>query len=1114
MQDHPWYRDAIIYEVHIRSFFDSDGDGIGDLPGLIQRLDYIKSLGVTALWLLPFYPSPLKDDGYDIASYTEIHPDYGTLNDFQLFLHEAHRRGLKVITELVLNHTSDQHPWFQRARRAPRDSVERNFYVWSDTPDRFQQARVLFPEVKQSNWSYDPVAEQYYWHRFYSHQPDLNFHSAEVRRRIFNIVDFWLEMGIDGLRLDAITYLYEREGTNCESLPETHAFLRSLRSHIDEHFDERMLLAEANQWPEDAIDYFGDDDECHMAFHFPLMPRLFMAVEMEDRYPIVDIIEQTPTIPEGCQWALFLRNHDELTLEMVTDEERDFMYRSFAPQLRMRINLGIRRRLAPMLRNDTRKIQLLYALLLSLPGTPIIYYGDEIGMGDNYHLGDRDGVRTPMQWSADRNAGFSRANPQSLVLPVIIDPAYHYLSTNVETQENNPSSLLRWLKRLISIRKQLPALSRGRLRVIPCTNHRIFSFLRHGDGDEEDILIIINLSRASQHLHLDLSEYVDHWPIEQWGRTQFAPIRPPNAHRYTLSAGPYDFFWFRLSRQPLADHTISEVRGPEEMLEVHEEWTEIFEGRLRPQFERHLTSFLSSQHWFNPRSRPIDSLEASERTRLRWEGGMTVICLIEVRYLDGDNELYVLPLEFSLDRPAGESLPPISKAIVTAIEIEHTEQTGILYDATANPAFASALMGFVRKGWKIDGLEGTFRGHWLEQFQSIEPDELDDLRVHLTARDHTHTSLIFGRRLVMKLFRRIERGLSIDAEMGQFLVKHDFDGTAPFRGHLDYHRGRWEPTTLATIHEYVPHQSDGQSWYCDRAGDYLRAADPDMAEDQGSGPDALRSPSLDALTLIEQPPSLLLADPRLNTFFEEAHRLGRRTASLHQVLSSDESNEVFRPQPLTTAYERARYQSMRTLMARTFRLLRRQLHELEPRADLARWVLEHDKEIVERFRALIDRGVGGLRIRIHGDYHLEEVLRTDDDFIIIDFEGHPWLPVGERRIKRSPLRDVATMMRSFHVSCLTILQRHSAHHHIAPQSQRKTRLFHQSQALYAATSSALLDGYLQDYPSMRFLPSDPEALATLLDALRLKTAIHKLYRDLDRGRDPRIALMGVSALLM
>ncbi|MFO7460266.1 MAG: maltose alpha-D-glucosyltransferase, partial [Desulfatiglandales bacterium] len=500
-----WYKDAVIYQVHVKAFCDSDGDGVGDFKGLTSKLDYLQDLGVTAIWLLPFCPSPMKDDGYDIADYMGIHPEYGTLGDFRVFLREAHRRNLSVITELVVNHTSDQHPWFQKARRARSGNRWRDFYVWSDTPDLYKETRIIFQDFETSNWSWDRVAKAYYWHRFYSHQPDLNYENPQVQSAILKVLDHWLDMGVDGLRLDAVPYLYEREGTNCENLPETHAFLKRMRAHVDGKFENRMLLGEANQWPEDASAYFGEGDECHMAFHFPLMPRMFMAIRMEDRFPIVDILAQTPTIPEVCQWAIFLRNHDELTLEMVTDEERDYMYRVYAQDPRARINLGIRRRLAPLLANNRRRIELMSSLLCSMPGTPVLYYGDEIGMGDNVYLGDRNGVRTPMQWSADRNAGFSRSNPQKLYLPIIIDPEYHYETINVEAQQANHQSLLWWMKRLIALRKRFKPFCRGAIDFLDPENYKILAFIRR--YEEEQVLVVANLSRFVQYVELDLSAY-------------------------------------------------------------------------------------------------------------------------------------------------------------------------------------------------------------------------------------------------------------------------------------------------------------------------------------------------------------------------------------------------------------------------------------------------------------------------------------------------------------------------------------------------------------------------------------------------------------------------------
>ncbi len=541
-QDPLWYKQAIIYEVHIRAFYDSNADGIGDIPGLIEKLPYIQSLGVTCLWLLPMYPSPVRDDGYDIADYYGIHPDYGTVDDFRRLVEETHRRGIRVLTELVINHTSDQHPWFQEARRDPK-SPKRNWYVWSDTDDKYKGARIIFIDAERSNWTWDPVAKQYFWHRFFSHQPDLNYDNPEVQQAILEVMKFWLNLGVDGFRCDAVPYLFEREGTNCENLPETHAFLKKLRAKIDAEYQGRVLLAEANQWPADVRLYFGEGDEFHMGFHFPVMPRLFMAVRREERTPIEEILQQTPEIPFNCQWALFLRNHDELTLEMVTDEDRDYMYREYAKDVRMRLNLGIRRRLAPLMENGRRRIELMHSLLFSLPGTPVLYYGDEVGMGDNYYLGDRNGVRTPMQWTGDRNAGFSRADTAQLYAPVIADPVYGYQALNVEAQERTRSSLLSWIRRLIGVRQRYPVFGFGTLRFQNPANKRVMAFIR--EYKNQTMLVVCSLSRHAQPAELDLSQWLGWTPIELFGETRFPKI---TGNPYQFSLGPYMFLWFRLEK--------------------------------------------------------------------------------------------------------------------------------------------------------------------------------------------------------------------------------------------------------------------------------------------------------------------------------------------------------------------------------------------------------------------------------------------------------------------------------------------------------------------------------------------------------------------------------------
>ncbi|HEX5096426.1 MAG TPA: maltose alpha-D-glucosyltransferase, partial [Acidimicrobiia bacterium] len=652
-----WYEDAVIYELHVRAFFDSDNDGIGDFVGLTRKLDYLQDLGVTAIWLLPFYPSPLKDEGYDISDYRGINAAYGTLRQFRRLLDEAHRRDLKVITELVLNHTSDQHPWFQRARRASRTSKYRDWYVWSDDPNQYRDARIIFGDFEQSNWAWDPVAGQYYWHRFYSSQPDLNFANPDVRREMLKTVEYWLDLGVDGLRLDAVPYLFEREGTSCENLPETHEFLRELRARVDARFEDRLLLAEANQWPEDAIAYFGAGDECHMAFHFPLMPRLFMGLRMEDRFPIIDILRQTPRIPDGCQWAVFLRNHDELTLEMVTDEERDYMYRSYARDPAMRVNLGIRRRLGPLLHNNRQKIELMHGLLCSLPGAPVLYYGDEIGMGDNVYLGDRDGVRTPMQWSADRNAGFSGANPQKLYLPVIIDPEYNFETVNVAAQLDNPESLLWWIRRLIALRKRYPVFGTGDLQILSPENHRVIAFVRrerttpsdNGQQRPQQVLVVANLSRYPQYVELDLSEFRGSRPTELFGQTTFPTI---GDLPYLLTLGPYAFYWLSLEPDPAERASGDSDDLP--VISVAGDWA--FTGG-RARIERLLPALLRQRRWFGAKGRVmtaavIDDV-AEVPIRHYWSEDEQLaapepvrVLFVRVEYVHGDAETYVLPLAF------------------------------------------------------------------------------------------------------------------------------------------------------------------------------------------------------------------------------------------------------------------------------------------------------------------------------------------------------------------------------------------------------------------------------------------------------------------------------------
>jgi len=625
-----WYKDALVYELHVKSFFDSNGDGIGDFEGLIRKLDYLQELGVTALWLLPFYPSPLLDDGYDISDYFHINPDYGTMADFRRLLREAHKRRIRVITELVINHTSSQHKWFQRSRQSPPGSLWRDFYVWSDTTDKYKDARIIFTDFETSNWAWDPVARAYYWHRFYSHQPDLNYDNPRVRRMMLRVVDYWFNLGVDGMRLDAVPYLYERDGTNCENLPETHAFLKELRAHVDKKFKDRMLLAEANQWPEDAAAYFGSGDECHMAFHFPIMPRLFMAVRMEDRFPIIDILEQSLNIPPTCQWAMFLRNHDELTLEMVTDQERDYMYKAYAQDPRARINVGIRRRLAPLLGNNRRLIELMKGLLFSLPGTPILYYGDEIGMGDNYHLGDRDGVRTPMQWTADMNAGFSTANPQQLFLPVIIDPEYHFTTVNVENQLRNLSSFLWFMRQLIAQRKSVQALGRGSLQFLASDNSKVLTFLRTYGG--QNILVIANLSRQSQAVHIQMPSQAGFHVRDMFSGNEFPRVTEAP---YIVTLTPYAFYWFIL--EPPVPPAHQELAHP---VEVQSDltWEELPGSGAASQLLPALGQYVRRARWFGGKGRDVREVRIADTLALPTPTRPLFLLLLEVTYTDAPRE--------------------------------------------------------------------------------------------------------------------------------------------------------------------------------------------------------------------------------------------------------------------------------------------------------------------------------------------------------------------------------------------------------------------------------------------------------------------------------------------
>ena len=713
IKDPLWYKDAVIYQVHVKSYFDSNNDGIGDFPGLIAKLDYIADLGVNTIWLLPFYPSPRRDDGYDIAEYRGVHSDYGTMADAKRFIAEAHKRGLRVITELVINHTSDQHPWFQRARKAKPGSAARDFYVWSDDDQKYDGTRIIFLDTEKSNWTWDPVAGQYFWHRFYSHQPDLNFDNPQVMKAVLSVMRYWLDMGIDGLRLDAIPYLIEGDGTNNENLPETHDVLKQIRAEIDAHYPDRMLLAEANQWPEDTQLYFGekkgdDGDECHMAFHFPLMPRMYMALAQEDRFPITDILRQTPEIPANCQWAIFLRNHDELTLEMVTDKERDYLWNYYAADRRARINLGIRRRLAPLMERDRRRVELLNSLLLSMPGTPTLYYGDEIGMGDNIYLGDRDGVRTPMQWSIDRNGGFSRADPASLVLPPIMDPQYGYQSVNVETQAQDPHSLLNWTRRMLAVRKQSKAFGRGSLKMLSPSNRRILAYTREftgEDGRNEIILCVANVSRSAQAAELDLSAFAGMVPVEMLGGNAFPPIGQLN---FLLTLAPYGFYWFVLApeNQMPSWHVEPAQSMPDfTTLVLKKRMEELLDEPCRTSLEQAvLPTWLLKRRWFAGKDTAIDSVRIAYGVRFGDPQHPVLLSELEVT-AGGQVSRYQLPLGFLSEDQFTSALPQQ----LALARVRRVRQVGLVTDAFSLEHFIRAVIQGLQAGTVLNTSEGELR---------------------------------------------------------------------------------------------------------------------------------------------------------------------------------------------------------------------------------------------------------------------------------------------------------------------------------------------------------------------------------------------------------------------
>lgn len=1103
--DPTWYKDAIIYEAPVKSFCDSVADGNGDFRGLTSKLDYLQDIGITAVWLLPFYPSPLKDDGYDIADYTNIHPQYGTLDDFKEMLEEAHKRGIRVITELVINHTSDQHPWFQRARRAPKGSELRDFYVWSDTPEKYKEARIIFKDFETSNWAYDSVAKAYYWHRFYSHQPNLNYENPKVWEAIFPIVDFWFDMGVDGMRLDAIPYLYQREGTNCENLPETHAFLKALRKHADKKFPGKMFLAEANQWPEEAVAYFGDGDECHTAFHFPLMPRMFMAIRTEDRFPIIDILEQTPPIPDSCQWCLFLRNHDELTLEMVTDEERDYMYRAYAADAQARINLGIRRRLAPLLGNNRRRIELMNGLLFSLPGTPVLYYGDEIGMGDNIYLGDRNGVRTPMQWSGDRNAGFSRGNPQKLYLPVIIDPEYHYEAVNVEAQQNNPNSLLWWMKRVISMRKRFRAFGRGSIEFLLPDNPKILAYIRR-DGDEI-ILIVANLSRFTQFTELNLEEFQGLVPLELFGQTEFPVI---SKDPYQVMLGPHGFSWFSL--QPQRPAVLGLTTMPTEFPEIvmRGSWERFPSGAVRTAVEGILPTFLTQRRWFGGKNRRIREVEIVESIPMPiLEDKPVYVTLLEVKYLESEPETYALPLSVAYDEEAENVLENLPQAVVAIIK---GERPTVLYDAMWNGDFCSALLTAIAEDKNFAGTDGKLLTTRASGWEIVEDNQAIDPTI--SRGEQSNTSIVFGDQFILKLFRRLEPGVNPDLEITRFLTEQQqYPNSPEVLGYVEYHRRKAEPMTLGILQRYISNQGSGWTYTLDALSQFLEQVA--TSETEAPTPPPLEV-SLFELSNMEPTND---AVEMIGPYLESVRLLGQRTAEMHMALAIDDADfPAFTAEPFSSMYQRSTYQSMRSEASRVFQTLNKKLKGLpEDVKALAQTVLAQQSDLQNRFKFVTSVKRSGHRYRIHGDYHLGQVMYTGKDFVIIDFEGEPLRSLTDRRIKRSVLRDVAGMIRSFHYAAYTALLGRTVDT-TTGQTTLRPEDYERMEAWcdywYQIVSATFLRAYLDTAGPADFLPDNDAELQVLLDAFILSKAVYELGYELGHRPDwLGIPLRGINDIL-
>ncbi|MEO8248935.1 MAG: maltose alpha-D-glucosyltransferase [Burkholderiales bacterium] len=1090
-EDPLWYKDAVIYELHIKAYADANGDGIGDFRGLTQRLDHVQSLGVNTIWLLPFYPSPLRDDGYDVSDYEGVHPSYGTLDDFRGFVEEAHRRGLRVITELVMNHTSSQHPWFQAARKAPKGSPERDFYVWSDDPNKYAGTRIIFTDTEKSNWTWDEVAQQYFWHRFFSHQPDLNFDNPAVITAVLEIMEFWLEMGVDGFRLDAIPYLIERDGTSNENLRETHGVIKEIRRRLEANYPGRLLLAEANMWPEDVREYFGDGDECQMAYHFPLMPRMYMAIAQEDRHPITEILAQTPDIPPNCQWAIFLRNHDELTLEMVTSKERDYMYSMYAADSRARINLGIRRRLAPLLENDNDRIKLMNSLLLSMPGTPVMYYGDEIGMGDNIFLGDRDGVRTPMQWTSDRNGGFSRADPQRLYLPPIQDPIYGFEAVNVEAQSREPSSLLNWTRRLLAVRSSTKCFGRGRLTMLHPGNRKVLAYIR--EFEEDVILCVANVSRVAQPVELDLAAYENRVPVEMMGRNSFPPI---GELPYMLTLPAYGFFWFKLSTDAEPPYWHAERLPVEELpiLVLFDGWSSFFRNRvvpwrigmaekIRTEVETQiLPRFLHRQRWYAAKTEKLDEVEIAENFVLKVGADEWLLALMDPKG-PANPSRYFMPLSLAFEDHDEERAKALMPMAVTRVRQQAT--MGVLADAMADEPFCRAVVNAIgeKKEIKADG--GVLRFSPTAAFASVAGDTpLGPQALNRLTASSNSVSLL-GDKLFLKAYRRLQPGISPELEMGRYLTDVvGYQHCVPVAGSVELHATDGTVWTLALLQEQVANQGDAWTFTIGQVALLL--------ESQGRiGEVAQTEDSSIGLT-------------------ERAKVLARRIGELHVALGRTTGDKAFDPEPIEAADLTRWTEAVKGECGHTMEMLEQRRKDWpEPLENLGKQVGDAASTLVSRIEQLAGASPSGLKTRLHGDLHLGQVLVSRNDFLIIDFEGEPQRTLDERREKHSALRDVAGMLRSFDYA------RHTSLHQTAQTPADFERLTPVARAWEQQVRNGFLSTYKEVVVAGGLYKDEQafEAALPLLDLFELEKALYELRYEMDNRPDwVGVPLGGIAVL--